>query len=429
MKQSVFSSSVKDLRHNLNVNTVSAGLVAAIFGCTGPALIIIGGATAGGLSYVQTLSWIFAVYFFSGLLGIFLALKYRQPISGAHSIAGAVLVAGSLTHFTINEAIGAYIIANIIVILLGATGLIDKAMKWIPTPIVMGMIVGVMIRFTTDMISAVTISPFLAGSAILVFLLSSRYLKKVPPVLSALIVAVILAVTTGAFSVQNVQNEFVLPQMIMPAFSLDAIVSIGIPLALLIIATENAQASGVLMAQGYRPPNSAMAVNGSVVGLVASLFGAHAINIAGPMTAICSAKEVGKKEGRYAASVANGFFFSVFGLFAAFVVPFVIAMPSVIVTVIAGLAMLGVLINSLKTAFSDTKFQMGAFFALTIGMSGVNFFNIGAPLWAILGSLLVSFLVEKSHFAAKGKAAEEKAETAVVEKSNQTKKAGVETSA
>ena len=252
--------------------------------------------------------------FLADLLGIFLALKYRQPISGAHSIAGAVLVAGSLTHFTINEAIGAYIVANIIVILLGATGLIDKAMKWIPTPIVMGMIVGVMIRFTTDMISAVTISPLLAGSAILVFLLSSRYLKKVPPVLSALIVAVILAVVTGAFSVQNVQSEFILPQMIMPAFSLDAIVSIGIPLALLIIATENAQASGVLMAQGYKPPNSAMAVNGSAVGLIASLFGAHAINIAGPMTAICSAKEVGKKEGRYAASVANGFFFSVFGL-------------------------------------------------------------------------------------------------------------------
>lgn len=429
MKQSIFSSSVKDLRHNLNVNTISAGLVAAIFGCTGPALIIIGGATAGGLTYVQTLSWIFAVYFFSGLLGIFLALKYRQPISGAHSIAGAVLVAGSLTHFTINEAIGAYIIANIIVILLGATGLIDKAMKWIPTPIVMGMIVGVMIRFTTDMISAVTISPLLAGSAILVFLLSSRYLKKVPPVLSALVVAVILAIVTGAFSVQNVQNEFVLPQMIMPAFSLDAIVSIGIPLALLIIATENAQASGVLMAQGYNPPNSAMAVNGSAVGLIASLFGAHAINIAGPMTAICSAKEVGKKEGRYAASVANGFFFSVFGLFAAFVVPFVIAMPSVIVTVIAGLAMLGVLINSLKTAFSDTKFQMGAFFALTIGMSGVNFFNIGAPLWAILGSLLVSFLVEKSHFASRDKTAKENVETEAAGKGNEKKKASVETTA
>ena len=379
MKENTLRTNFKDLRKNLNVNTVSAGLVAAIFGCTGPALIIIGGATNGGLTYAETISWIFAVYFFSGLLGIFLSLKYRQPISGAHSIAGAVLVPGALTHFSLNEAIGAYIVAHILVIILGASGLIDKVMKWIPVPIVMGMIVGVMIRFATEMITSITISPLLAGSAILVFLLSSRFLKKVPPVLSALIVAVLLAVFTNEFKIQNVHNSFIIPQLIMPAFSLDAIVSIGIPLALLIICTENAQATGVLMAQGYKPPNSAMAIYGSIMGLIGSLFGAHAINIAGPMTAICSANEVGKKESRYAASVANGVFFSTFGLFAAMVVPFVIAMPGVIVSVIAGLAMLGVLINSLKTAFSDSKFQMGAFFALIIGMSGVNFFNISAP--------------------------------------------------
>src|SRR3954466_9780739 len=218
MQENNFRTNVKNLRQNLNVNTVSAGLVSAIFGCTGPALIIIGGATSGGLTYAQTISWIFAVYFFSGLLGIFLSLKYRQPISGAHSIAGAVLVAGALTHFSLNEAIGAYLVAHILVIILGVSGLIDKVMKWIPVPIVMGMIVGVMIRFTTEMITSVTISPLLAGSAILVFLLSTRFSKKVPPVLSALIVSVLLAFVTNAFQIQNVQDTFILPQLIMPSF-------------------------------------------------------------------------------------------------------------------------------------------------------------------------------------------------------------------
>ncbi|WP_428912590.1 benzoate/H(+) symporter BenE family transporter [Niallia sp. Krafla_26] len=396
-------TNLKDLRGNLNVNTVSAGLVAAIFGCTGPALIIIGGATNGGLTYGETISWLFAVYFFSGILGMILTLKYRQPISGAHSIAGAVLVAGALTHFSINEAIGAYLVAHIIVILLGLSGLIDKVMKWIPVPIVMGMIVGVMIRFATEMITSVTVSPLLAGVSILVFLISSKLWKKVPPVLTTLVVAVILAFVTGQFQFQSTSDIFVLPQIMMPAFSWDAIVSIGIPLALLIICTENAQASGVLMAQGYQPPNSSMAIYGSSIGLIASFFGAHAINIAGPMTAICSAKEVGPKNSRYAASFANGVFFSIFGIFASLVVPLVVAMPGVIVTVIAGLAMLGVLINSLKTAFSDNKFQMGAFFAMIIGMSGVSFFNISAPLWAIIGSLLVSFLVESEHFTLRTK--------------------------
>ena len=142
---------------------------------------------------------------------------------------------GLLSHFSLNEAIGAYLVANVLVILLGASGLIDKVMKWIPLPIVMGMIVGVMIRFATEMIKSVTISPLLAGSAIIVFLLSSRFLKKVSPVLSALIVAVLLAVVTNSFHFKNVQEALVLPHVVIPTFSLNAIISIGIPLALLII--------------------------------------------------------------------------------------------------------------------------------------------------------------------------------------------------
>src|SRR4051812_2582508 len=102
MRDKHLHTNIKDLRQNINVNTASAALVASIFGCTGPVLNIISGATNGGLTYAQTISWIFAIYFFSGLVGIFLSLKYRQPISGAGTLPGAVLVAGSLTHFSLN---------------------------------------------------------------------------------------------------------------------------------------------------------------------------------------------------------------------------------------------------------------------------------------------------------------------------------------
>ena len=166
MRGNQFFTNFRDLRQNLNLNTFSAAAVTATFGCTGPALIIISGATNGGLTYEQMISWLFAVYFFSGLLGIYLALKYRQPLARAYTVAGAVLVAGSLTHFSLNEAIGAYLIANLIVMILGVSGLIDKVMKWMPIPIVMGMIVGVMIKFAIEMVTSITISPLLAGSAI-----------------------------------------------------------------------------------------------------------------------------------------------------------------------------------------------------------------------------------------------------------------------
>lgn len=393
----------KDLLQHVHLQSMSAGLIATIFGATGPVLIIIGGASAGGLTYEQTISWIFAVYFFGGLFGLFMSFKYKQPVAGAFSIAGAVLVAESLTHYSLNEAIGAYLLANVIIMILAFSGLINKVMNRIPVPIVMGMIVGILIHFAIDMIASIAISPLIAGVTILVFLLSARLLKKIPPVLPSLVVVVLLSVVTNDFQLQDVQTVFVLPTLMMPAFNLEAILSLTIPLALIVICTENAQATGVLLAEGYRPPIRAMSFYGSVFGFVASFFGAHAVNVAGPMTAICASKETGEKKGRYAASLINGLLFIIFGLFASFIVPFIMSMPSLVITVIAGLAMIGVLLNSLKTAFSGSQFQMGAFFALIIGMAGINFFGISAPLWAIIGSLFVSFLMEKEDFIKEGK--------------------------
>ncbi|WP_117017503.1 benzoate/H(+) symporter BenE family transporter [Aeribacillus pallidus] len=389
----------KGFTKHLNINTVSAGTLAAIFGCTGPALIIIGGAADGGLTHEQTISWLFAVYFFGGLLGIYLALKYRQPIAGAYSIPGAVLVAGALSQFSLNEMAGAYFVAGVIVLLLGITRTIGKIMNWIPVPIVMGMIVGAMIRFGTGMITSIEKAPLIAGVAVLVYLLSVRFIKVIPPILTSFIVSVILVVIMNEFQIQDQQSSFILPQILIPSFSLEAIVSVSIPLAFLVIGAENAQATGVLMAQGYKPPVNVMTIISGIGGMVTSFFGGHNANIAGPMTAICASEEAGKnKEGRYASVVVNGILFSLFGLLAGIVVPFVTALPSVLVGTIAGLAMISVLVNSLQSAFSESKFQVGAFFALIIGMSNISFFNISSPFWALVGGVLVSLLIEPHHF-------------------------------
>jgi benzoate membrane transport protein len=101
--------------------------------------------------------------------------------------------------------------------------------------------------------------------------------------------------------------------------------------------------------------------------------------------------------------VVNGILFSSFGMLAGIVVPFVTALPSVLVSTVAGLAMISVLVNSLQTAFSDNKFQIGAFFALVIGMSGVSFFNISSPFWALVGGVIVSLIIEHDHFNFKSK--------------------------
>ena len=207
------------------------------------------------------------------------------------------------------------------------------------------------------------------------------------------------AAVTGQMNFANVKYTMVAPSLVMPTFDIGAIISIAIPLAVLVLGAENAQAYGVLLSQGYKPPINAMTVISGLCGIVTAFFGGHNANIAGPMTAICSSDEAGEdKEKRYGATVVNGVLFGAFGLIASIAVAFVAGLPKHLIGIIAGLAMIGVLISSFEYAFATKKFRTGAFFALMIAISGVAFFKIASPFWALIGGVVASLIVEPKDF-------------------------------
>ncbi|MCS2607802.1 benzoate/H(+) symporter BenE family transporter [Halomonas dongshanensis] len=385
----------RSLRHAFNSKSISAGVVAALFGCTGPALIIINAAEAGRLSEGQTVAWLFAVYVLGGLISLVLTLRYRQPLCGAFTIPGAAILIGSLGTIPFNEAIGAFIMSGLLVLILGITGLIGRLMRWLPMPIVMAMIAGALIRFATGAVDSVVTAPIVAGVAALSFFLVTRFAKSVPPVLVAGIVGIILAYAMGQLQPADVNIGFVMPDFTMPSFSLDAFLAITIPLTALVIGAENAQATGVLVTEGYRPPVNAMTVASGIGGILAGLLGGHNANIAGPMTAICSSEQAGEdRDLRYGAALINGGLFALFGLFAGLAVPFLLAFPKTLIVVIAGLAMLGVLLSALQQAFQKGGYcQMGAFIALAVAMSQFSVMGISSPFWALLFGVLVSGLL------------------------------------
>ena len=123
------ASWLKSLMQALNVKSVSAGVVAALFGCSGPALIVISAAEAGNLSNGQTVAWLLAIYFVGGLISLIMALRYRQPITGAYSIPGAAIMIGALATIPFTEAVGAFIMSGAIVLLLGVSGVIGRIMS------------------------------------------------------------------------------------------------------------------------------------------------------------------------------------------------------------------------------------------------------------------------------------------------------------
>jgi benzoate membrane transport protein len=375
--------------------------VAAIFGCTGPALIIINGANEAGLPPEVTTSWIFGIYVFGGLISLLLGLYYKMPVTGAWSIPGAVLVVGGLASFEFSEMVGAFLTAGLLVLLLGLTGLIRKVAAWLPVPIVMAMIAGALIRFGTGVVDAGVSTPVIVMAAVVGYLLLTRFIKTVPGVVGALVFGVIAALITGAFGSAGADIALSAPQFIAPTFDLNAILAVGLPLAVLVIGAENAQATGVLMAEGYRPPVNAMTLISGVGGMLASVFGGHNANIAGPMTAICSSEQAGEnREGRYVATLINGVLFALFGIFAGAAVALVSALPATLIAAVAGLAMIGVLISAFRGAFGAPGFQSGALVALVIAMSGVTILNISSPFWALLGGVLVSLTVETKDFRA-----------------------------
>ncbi len=393
------ASSGYSIREAINLKSVSAGVVAALFGCSGPALIVISAAEAGQLSNGQTVAWLFAIYVLGGLISIGMALRYRQPICGAYSIPGAAIMIAALAGLDFRQAVGAFIMSGALVLLLGLSGVIGKLMRWLPMPIVMAMIAGAMIRFGVGAVEAVGSAPLMAGLAALTFFLVMRFFKAVPPVLAAGVVGFAVALALGMLKPADVDIAFVMPAFTMPMFTLETFFAISVPLAALVIGAENAQATGVLMVEGYKPPVNAMTVVSGVGGMLAGLLGGHNANIAGPMTAICSSEQAGDDpRQRYGATLVNGVLFALFGVFAGIAVPFILALPRELILVVAGLAMIGVLLSALQQAFhKDTGCQIGAFVALVVAMSKFSLFGISAPFWALVIGVAVSWVLGELH--------------------------------
>ena len=116
----------------------ASGFIGFVFAATAPVAIILSVGTAGGLSEADLASWLFGVFFVNGLIGVLMCWLYRQPLAFFWTIPGTVLVGPALMHFSFAEVIGAYFATGVLILALGCTGWVRRAMAAIPMPIVMG---------------------------------------------------------------------------------------------------------------------------------------------------------------------------------------------------------------------------------------------------------------------------------------------------
>jgi benzoate membrane transport protein len=291
-------------------------VIGFVFAATGPVAIILSVGARGGLSESELTSRIVGANFLNGLITLLFCSLFRQPLVFFWTIPGTVLVGQALGHLSWAEIIGAFLATGALMLVLGLSGWVRRAMQAVPMPIVMAMVAGVFLRFGLGLVYAVRDDVWIAAPMIGAFLAlgaSARWSRRLPPLIAALVVGVVAIALLGRFHPDGgVPQLLAHPNLYAPVFSWRAMVELVVPLAITVLVVQNGQGIAVLDAAGPKPPINAITVACGAGSMLAAQVGTVSTCLTGPVNAIISAS--GERQRHYTAGLAVGVLALAFGL-------------------------------------------------------------------------------------------------------------------
>jgi benzoate membrane transport protein len=382
---------------DLSLSAVIAGFVCVLVGFTSSVVIVFQAAQAFGASQAQVASWMWALGLGMGLTSFGLSLRYRTPVATAWTTAGAALLATSAHGMTMELAVGAFLINGVLIAIAGFTGWFERAMKRLPLSLAAAMLAGILLRFGIDAFGAMRTELAMVGLMFAVYLAMRRLLPRYA-VIAALLAGILAAAAQGKLHLESVPLALAWPAWTTPAFSLQSLVGVAIPLFVVTMASQNMPGVAVIRASGFAPPVSPLiGWTGTATALLAP-FGAFAINLAAITAAICMGREAHEdKDRRYIAAMAAGFFYLLVGLFGATVAALFSALPRELVVAIAGLALIGTIGSSLASAITEERTREPALITFLVTASGLTLFGIGSAFWGLCAGALALLVLTKTN--------------------------------
>ena len=373
---------------------ISAGFVAAISGFASSFVLVIAGLRAVGATPAEASSGLFALCLAIAVVAIVGSLWLRIPLAIAWSTPGAaVLLAAHGGHVQFSDAIGAFLVSSALIVLCGLWPALGRAIIRIPRPLASAMLAGVLFPICLAPIEAVATLPWLAAPVVIVWLVLFRLAPRwaVPAAMAVAVVAVVASAGTGWL-----HGGDLLPALVFvpPTFDPFTIISIGLPLFIVTMAGQNVPGFTVLSTYGYvGPPRFALVATGLGSG-AANLFGAHAINLGAVTAAIMSGPDSHPDPAkRWVATLTNGIVYIPLGLAAGIAAALVSAAPTVLITAVAGLAVLGALVTSVVNAMEDPAHRISAIATFLVVASGVVAWGIGSAFWGlVVGGIVYAVL-------------------------------------
>ena len=361
----------------------SAAAVATVIGFGGTVALVVQAGQTLGASPAQIISMVTALCLGIGLPGAVLSWRLRMPVVLAWSTPGAALLAASSLGLGWSTAVGAFVIAGLLMVLTGLVPALGRLAERIPAAIASAMLAGVLLPFCLKLFLVFPTDMALAGGLLAVFLIMRRVAAA----------WALPAVLVAAFAVLALRGQVGLPagtglfgqlSPVTPAFDWKAAVSLALPLYLVTLASQNLPGLVVLRAAGYAPPAGKLIFWGGLTSTILAPFGAHGVNLAAITAAICTGPEAHPDQGRrWTVGVIYGLIYLVVALFAAPLAGLFIAMPTGALAVITGLALIAPLTGSLGGMMSVVEDREAAVLTFAATASGVALFGVGSAFWGL----------------------------------------------
>ncbi len=370
---------------SLSAPALAAGLLAGFVGFASSFAVVLQGLTAMGASPAQAASGLMALSIAMGLCGIVLSLWRRMPISIAWSTPGAALLASSaLPVGGFSVAVGAFLVSGALIVLAGLWKPLGRGVAAIPAPLASAMLAGVLLGLCLAPVKAVAQAPAAGLVIVLAWALVGRLnrLMAVPAAVLAAVATIALTVELPPYLLAAAGPA---PVLVLPEFSLAAIIGIGLPLFLATMAGQNIPGMAVLNGNGYRPAAGPLFTVTGLFSLAAAPFGGHAVNLAAITAALCANPDAEPDPARrWQAAVVAGAVYVLFGLLAGTATAFVGAAPPILIQAVAGLALLGAFAGAMQAALAVPELREAAVITFLVTASGLTVLGISGAFWGLL---------------------------------------------
>jgi benzoate membrane transport protein len=375
------------------LHPVVAALISVIVNYGGTFILVFQGATAAGLSPELTASWIWSISIGVGLTGAWLSYRYREPIITAWSTPGAAFLITVLPHTPFAEVIGAYLLSAAGFVILGLSGYFERLVRLIPPGIAAGLLAGILLRFGMGAFGGASVDPLLVGVLIVSYGVLRRFTARYA-IVGVLLIGIALLLGMGQVSFDRVELSLAAPVWTTPEFSVNALLSVALPLFLITLTGQYMPGMLVLRNDGFTTSANPIITVTGLGSLLMAPFGSHAFNVAAITAAICTGPESHEEPGkRYIAGLACGLFYVLVGVFGTTLATLFVVLPATFISTLAGLALLGAIGGSLATAVSDVRGRETALITFLATAANVTLLGLGGAFWGLLVGLAMHGLI------------------------------------